>query len=367
MLQSPSADSVLAPLGALHSDEDAPPPPPAAASAPSMGLFERFLTLWVLLCMLVGALIGSQWPDAAHALDAASVSGISVVVAALLFVMIFPMALSVEWRAVLQAVRMPKGILLTCAVNWAVQPFLMFGLATLFFKVVFASALTSEEQREFVAGAVVLGGSPCTAMVFVWSALVNGSASYTLVQVAINDALILVLYAPTLFLLLDATDIAVPYDTIVVSIALYVVLPFSAAFLVRRRVLAHGGQAALDDLKRRLQPWTVVALLATLVVIFIFQGRHIVDKPLHILMIIVPLALQNYLVFVATFACAQWLALPFDIAAPAAFIASSNFFELGAGIAISGEPRVCATRLEQRKRTKEKAVVNAVFASLSLC
>lgn len=248
--------------------------------------------------------------------------------------MIYPMTLKVDLNGLKGATKHPKGVLLTCAVNWLVQPFLMFALASLFFRVIYSSVIDTELQKEYVAGAVILGGSPCTAMVFVWSALAHGDPSYTLVQVAVNDLIILVLYAPTLYLLLGATDIHIPYDTIGLSVVLFVVVPFALGFATRRWLVAD--EAALERLDNRLKPFTAIALLATLTLIFVFQGDKITDRPLDILLAMVPLILQTLLVWILTITAAIKLKLPFKIAAPASFIASSNFFELGVGVAIAG-------------------------------
>lgn len=279
---------------------------------------------------------GSAAPGIATALNKATVANISLPVAILIWLMVYPMTLDIDATALRGVFRQPKGILLTCAINWLVQPFSMFVIALLFFRGFYSGALDIDTQKQYVAGAVILGGSPCTAMVFVWSALSHGNAPYTLVQVVVNDAILLVLYAPTLFLLLGATRITVPYDTIVLSVVLFVVVPFTAGFLTRRTLLRKpDGTEALARLKSRLEPMGMSALLVTLVLIFIFQGETIAAYPVRILMIIPPLAIQTYGVFALALYGARRLRLPFDVAAPASYIASSNFFELGVGVAMS--------------------------------
>ena len=317
-----------------------------------LGIFGRYLSLWVLLCMAAGTAIGTIWPEVADTLNEATFSQISLPVAVLLWVMIFPMALSIDYKALKKVRSQPKPIMLTTFLNWVIQPFFMFALALLFFRVIFSSVIDDEErEKEYVAGAVILGGSPCTAMVFVWSALTHGDAAYTLAQVAVNDAVLLVLYAPTLFLLLGATDIHIPYDTIFLSVFLFIVIPFGAAFLTRywllnprsvsgeteseREEKLKKGREKLKVLEHTFKPFTVVALLLTLLLIFIFQGEKVTDNPTDILLIALPLSLQTYLMFCLAFGGAYYLGIGFDTAAPAAFIASSNFFELGVGVAIS--------------------------------
>jgi ACR3 family arsenite transporter len=246
------------------------------------------------------------------------------------------MMLEVDWASIRRVREHPRPLLVTTCVNWGVQPFIMFGLAVLFFRVVFASTIDDTAlAKQYVAGAAILGGSPCTAMVFVWSHLAAGDPSYTLVQVLVNDILIFVLYVPTLVLLLNATDIEVPYDTVVLSVALFVLVPFLFGSLARSQVLRRRGAAGVEALLRRLKPFTVFALLATLVLIFVFQGERITDNPLHILLIAVPETLQTYIVFAIAYSACWLLRIEHRFAAPASFIAASNFFELGVAVAIS--------------------------------
>ncbi|KNC54220.1 arsenical-resistance membrane protein [Thecamonas trahens ATCC 50062] len=281
----------------------------------ALGCFGTYLPLWVVACMVVGATIGSLWPEVAERLDEATVEQVSLPVAVLIWIMVVPMALTVDFDAILGVFRFPRGLLVTTAVNWLVQPFLMYGLATLFFR---------PSTR-----AVILGGSPCTAMVFTWSVLARGDGAYTLVQVALNDALIFVLYAPTMFLLLSASDIHVPYITVVIAVLVFVAVPFAFGFVVQKFT------PWADSLARILKPFTIVALLATLLIIFVFQGERLTDRWTDVLLIAVPLTLQTYLVFAIAAVLAWYARLPFNVAAPATFISASNFFELGVAVAIA--------------------------------
>jgi ACR3 family arsenite transporter len=266
------------------------------------------------------------------ALEKVTYANISFPIAILLWIMIYPMTLRVDFESLKYIKKQPRGLLITTIVNWAVQPFTMYALALLFFRVIYGKLLNKETQDQFIAGAVILGGSPCTAMVFVWSTLVNGNAAYTLVQVSVNDILLLGLYAPTLFLFLRASNIPIPYKTILLSVVLYVVTPFIAGFITRKC----SSPKSLARLESALQPFTVIALLAALVLIFIYQGSTIVDDPVHILMVAVPITLQSYFIAALVFVWCWWYRVPFDVTAPACFIGCSNFFEMAVGVAISG-------------------------------
>lgn len=305
-------------------------------AADPLGIFGRYLSVWIILCIGVGVAISVAAPGVVAALNEAVVAEVSFPIAVLVWLMIFPMTLSVDFSSLREVGRYPRAAVVTTLVNWGVQPFLMFVLAAAFFWGVFGSVIGPKStQDEFVAGAVILGGSPCTAMVFVWSQLCDGNPSYTLVQVALNDVIIFILYAPTLFLFLNTTDITIPYLTIVLSVLLFVAAPFLVGAGVRHCVLRRGGEARLSLLLKRFKPVTVVALLLTLVLIFIYQGGRIVERPMDILVACVPLVIQTYLVFAIAATLAYAVRIPFNLAAPASFIAASNFFELGVGVAIS--------------------------------
>lgn len=301
-----------------------------------LGVFGRFLPVWIILSIGAGVAISVLVPRAVVALNAATVAEVSFPIAVLVWLMIFPMTLSVDFSSLREVGRYPRAVVLTTAVNWIVQPVLMYAIAAAFFWGVFGSVIGSKgEQDEFVAGAVILGGSPCTAMVFVWSQLAEGNPSYSLVQVALNDVLIFILYAPTLFLFLNTTDIVIPHLTIVLSVVLYVATPFLAGAGVRHSILRCGGEARLNRLLERFKPVTVIALLLTLVLIFVYQGERLLSRPGDIFLACVPLIIQSFMVFAIASSLAYAARIPFNLAAPACFIATSNFFELGVGVAIS--------------------------------
>jgi ACR3 family arsenite transporter len=299
-----------------------------------MGLFERYLSLWVGLGMAAGVVLGLQWPAAFQAVAAAEVAHVNLVVAAFIWVMIYPMMIQIDWSAVKQVGRRPAGLLLTLTVNWLVKPFTMAALGLLFFGHVFAPWVDPQTAREYVAGMILLGVAPCTAMVFVWSQLVRGDANYTLVQVSVNDLVMVVAFAPIAAFLLGVTRIAVPWSTLMLSTVLYVVLPLLAGMGTRRRLMARSPQA-LAGFVARLKPWSVVGLIATVVLLFGLQAGTIVALPLVIAMIAVPLLLQSYGIFFLGWLGARALRLPHEVAGPACLIGTSNFFELAVAVAIS--------------------------------
>lgn len=325
---APVAGALAAPAAA-----GALPDPPSLSSG--MGIFDRYLSVWVALCMLTGGLIGYFVPGAVDALARAQVAQVSVPIAVLLWLMIAPMLLQIDFAALVRVREQPLALLLATFVNWAIQPFTMFGLAVLFFRVAFTGVITDRGLADsYLAGCVLLGGAPCTAMVFVWSLLVGGDPGYTVVQIAVNDLLMLALYLPTVMLLLGVSSIPLPYDTIAVSVGLFIAAPLLVAALTRTLVVRRWGAAALDKLIAWLKPVVPVGLLATLVLIFITQGRTIGDKPLHIVLIMVPLLLQTIGIFALTYVAGYWLCVPHRFLAPAALIGTSNFFELAVACAI---------------------------------
>ncbi len=286
-----------------------------------MGLFERFLTVWVGLGIVAGVVLGLQMPSAFQAIAGIEWAHVNLVVAVFIWVMIYPMMIQIDFAAVKDVGRRPKGLVLTLVVNWLVKPFTMAALAVLFFQHVFAPWVDPQSASEYIAGMILLGVAPCTAMVFVWSQLVKGDPNYTLVQVSVNDLIMVFAFAPIAAFLLGVTDVTVPWETLTLSTILYVVLPLVAGALAR-------GVAAL-------KPWSVVGLIATVVLLFGFQAGTIVAKPLVIALIAVPLILQSYGIFVIAFVAARWMRLPYEIAAPACLIGTSNFFELAVAVAIS--------------------------------
>jgi len=299
-----------------------------------MGLFERYLTVWVGLGMLAGVGLGLLAPGAFQAIAALEVAHVNLVVALFIWVMIYPMMIQIDWSAVKDVGRKPRGLLLTLVVNWLIKPFTMAALGVLFFQVLFAPWVDPQSAREYIAGMILLGVAPCTAMVFVWSQLVKGDANYTLVQVSVNDLIMVVAFAPIAAFLLGVTHITVPWETLVLSTVLYVVLPLAAGMATRHALQRRPGDAVADFVAR-LKPWSIVGLIATVVLLFGFQAGTIVDKPLVIALIAVPLIVQSYGIFAIALVGARWLKLPHNVAGPACLIGTSNFFELAVAVAIS--------------------------------
>jgi ACR3 family arsenite transporter len=305
-----------------------------AAGASPLGVFERYLTVWVALGIAAGVGLGLLVPQAFQAIAALEVAHVNLVVAAFIWVMIYPMMIQIDWGAVKDVGRRPRGLFLTLVINWLIKPFTMAALGVLFFQHLFAPWVSPQSATEYIAGMILLGVAPCTAMVFVWSQLVKGDASYTLVQVSVNDLIMVVAFAPIAAFLLGVTNIAVPWQTLVLSTVLYVVLPLAAG-MATRHLLRNRQPRALPDLVAGLKPWSIVGLIATVVLLFGFQARTLVEQPLVIGMIAVPLVLQTYGIFALGWMGARWLKLPHDIAGPACLIGTSNFFELAVAVAIS--------------------------------
>jgi len=301
-----------------------------------LGIFQKYLSVWVALCMVGGVILGRLLPGVVGALDRMTVYNISLPVAVLIWLMIYPMMLQIDFGSIKRVGRNPTGLLITLIVNWAIKPFTMFALASLFFRVFYSQVLTPDQVQQYVAGAVLLGAAPCTAMVFVWSYLSGGDAAHTLVQVAINDLVILVLFIPIVALLLGVGGISVPYPTLFLSVILFVVIPLAGGAMTRRTLIRSHGQEWYDHVfLPRWQPVTVVALLATLLLIFSFQGETITSNWVNILLIAVPLILQTYLIFWIGYGACKLLKVPYRVAAPASMIGASNFFELAVAVAIS--------------------------------
>lgn len=300
-----------------------------------MGLFERWLSLWVALALLVGVGLGLVMPGAFATVAGWEIAGVNLVVAALIWLMIYPMMLKVEPRCLAEVGRRPRGLVLTLVVNWLIKPFTMAALGVLFFEHVFAAWLSPADAEQYLAGLILLGVAPCTAMVFVWSHLTQGDANYTLVQVSVNDLVMVVAFAPIAGLLLGVTDLEVPWATLVASVVIFVVVPLAAGVITRGRLMASGGAAAVDGLAARLKPTSILGLLLTVVLLFGFQAETLVAQPGRVLLIAVPLLIQSYGIFALAYGLARVLRLPFSIAAPAAMIGTSNFFELAVAVAIS--------------------------------
>ncbi|MGE0077432.1 MAG: ACR3 family arsenite efflux transporter [Bacteroidales bacterium] len=305
------------------------------AKLQGISFFERYLTLWVLLCIVVGIAIGKLLPIIPSTLEKFEYAKVSIPIAILIWVMIFPMMLKIDFTSIVNAVKMPKGLTVTIVVNWLVKPFTMFGIAWLFFYVIFRAFIPGDLAKEYLAGAVLLGAAPCTAMVFVWSYLTKGNPAYTLVQVAINDLIILIAFIPIVTFLLGIGGITIPWNTLMMSVVLFVVIPLVAAAFTRRFVIRHKGQEFFEQVfLKRFTGTTIVGLLLTLIIIFSFQGDVIVENPLGILLIAVPLIIQTFLIFGIAYGWAYFWKLPHSIAAPASMIGASNFFELAVAVAI---------------------------------
>jgi len=296
-----------------------------------MGNFERYLSLWVALAIGAGVGLGLLAPGAFASVAALELAGVNLVVAVLIWAMVFPMMLKVEPGCLREVGQRPRGLALTLVVNWLIKPFSMAALGVLFFEVVFAGLVPTEDAQSYIAGMILLGVAPCTAMVFVWSHLTDGDANYTLVQVSINDLILVFAFAPLAGLLLGVTDLQVPWDTLVASVVVFVVVPLAAGLLAQRVLESRGVEA----LGQRLKPASMVGLLLTVVLLFGFQAETIVARPGRVVLIAVPLLVQSYGIFAVAYGLARWLRLPFNVAAPAAMIGTSNFFELAVAVAIS--------------------------------
>ncbi|MFO7921521.1 MAG: ACR3 family arsenite efflux transporter [Nioella sp.] len=297
-----------------------------------MGAFERYLTLWVALAMIAGIGIGSVAPGLVGAIAAAEVASINLVVAVLIWAMVYPMMVSVDFGAVADVARQPKGLLVTLTVNWLIKPFTMAFFAVLFFEYIFAPFIEPADAQQYIAGLILLGAAPCTAMVFVWSQLTKGDATYTLVQVSVNDLIMVVAFAPIVAFLLGVTDIAVPWETLVLATVLYVFLPLMAGLLTRR---ALGSAEKVEAYTARIKPVSVIGLIVTVAILFGLQGEVILSNPFVIALIAVPILVQSYGIFALAYGAAWVLKVPHRVAAPCAMIGTSNFFELAVAVAIS--------------------------------
>lgn len=301
-----------------------------------IGFFEKYLTIWVALCILAGIAVGQWIPTIPQTLSKLEYANVSIPVAILIWLMIYPMMLKVDFQSVKNVGRRPKGIIVTCVTNWLIKPFTMFGIAYFFFYVVFKTFIPARLAEEYLAGAVLLGAAPCTAMVFVWSFLTKGDAAYTLVQVAVNDLIILVAFAPTVAFLLGVGGVSVPWDTLLLSVVLFVVIPLTAGIMTRIAVIHRKGAEYFNQVFiKKFDNYTIGGLLLTLIILFSFQGETILNNPLHILLIAVPLVLQTLLIFFVAYLWAKWWNLRHDVAAPAGMIGASNFFELAVAVAVS--------------------------------
>lgn len=301
-----------------------------------MGLFERWLSLWVALAIMAGIGLGLMAPGAFALLAALQFASVNLVVAVLIWAMIYPMMVSVDFASVRNVGTRPKGLIITIAINWLIKPFSMAALAVLFFDHFYSGLIPHDEAQQYIAGLILLGAAPCTAMVFVWSQMTRGDAAYTLVQVAVNDLIMIVAFAPIVALLLGVTDIQIPWTTLLLSVTLYVVVPLVSGWLTRRRIVARSGEGshAVETFTGRLKPFSILGLLATVVLLFAFQANTIISRPILIALIAIPIIIQSYGIFAAAYAAAWAWKVPHSIAAPCALIGTSNFFELAVAVAI---------------------------------
>ena len=300
-----------------------------------MGIFERYLSVWVALCIIAGVALGNIFPAVFQAIAALEYGQINLVVAVLIWLMIYPMMVQIDFSAIKDVGKKPKGLILTLVMNWLVKPFTMAALGWLFFKVFFAGLVDPQSANEYIAGMILLGVAPCTAMVFVWSQLTKGDANYTLVQVSVNDIIMIFAFAPLAALLLGVTDIEIPWQTLLLSVVLYVLLPLIAGVLTRQKLNNGRSEQRIDRFLAKAKPWSMIGLLATVLLLFGFQAQTLVAKPLIILLIAIPLIIQTYGIFAITYAIAKKIKLPHNIAAPACMISTSNFFELAVAVAIA--------------------------------
>lgn len=301
-----------------------------------MGLWERYLSLWVALAMIIGVLLSQVLPAIPEFLSQFEYYNVSIPTAILIWLMIFPMMLKIDFSSIVNATKKPKGLILTTTINWLIKPFTMFAISAFFFLVVFKPFLGPELAREYIAGAVLLGAAPCTAMVFVWSELTKGDPAYTLLQVSINDIIVLFLYAPIVAFLLGVGNVSVPMGTLFLSIFVFIVIPLALGIIVRKYVVKQKGDDYFEkDFVNKFDGTTRIGLLLTLTIIFSFQGNQILNNPFHILLIAIPLIIQNVAVFFLGYGGAKACKLPFSIAAPAAMVGTSNFFELAVAVSIA--------------------------------
>lgn len=301
-----------------------------------LNFFEKYLSFWVVLCIILGIIIGQFLPSIPNFLSKLEYAKVSIPIAVLIWLMIYPMMLKVDFSSIVNATKQPKGLTVTLVTNWLIKPFTMYLIAFFFLKIVFAPFISTNLAEQYVAGAILLGAAPCTAMVFVWSYLSKGNAAYTLVQVAINDIIILFAFTPIVAFLLGISNLSVPYNTLFLSVILFVLIPFSFGYITRRVVIKKRSIKYLNEkFIPKFQNITVTGLLLTLIIIFSFQGDIILRNPIHIFLIAIPLVIQTFLIFFLAYFWSKWWKVSHDIAAPAAMIGASNFFELAVAVAIS--------------------------------
>lgn len=298
-----------------------------------MGIFERYLSLWVGISIVLGVVLGLWQPNVFQAIASFEIAHVNIAVAVFIWVMIYPMMVQIDFSSIKDVGKNPKGLVLTVVVNWLIKPFTMAGLGWLFFNGLFADLVDPASAQEYIAGMILLGVAPCTAMVFIWSQLTKGDPNYTLVQVSVNDVIMIFAFAPISALLLGVTDIQVPWETLLISVVLYVLLPLVAGVLTRKKL--NNNETSLTYFLSAMKPWSVVGLLGTVILLFGFQANTIISDPLTIGLIAIPLIIQTYGIFLVVFIAAKLMKLPHNIAGPACLIGTSNFFELAVAVAIS--------------------------------
>ncbi len=301
-----------------------------------IGLFEKYLTIWVVICIAIGIVIGYFAGGHIDFLSQMEIFKVNLPVALLIWFMIYPMMLQVDFSKIKEVGKQPKGLFLTLIVNWLIKPFTMAFFAWIFFTKLYQAFISPDEAGEYIAGAILLGAAPCTAMVFVWSYLTNGDPNYTLVQVSVNDLIILIAYIPIVGLLLGLTNITIPYDTLAASIVAFVVIPLVAGYTTHKQLVKKRGEKWFKEkFLPRFKPVSIIALLLTLILLFAFQGNTILEKPIIILLVAIPLSIQTYLIFFLTWFGGRALKLSHAICSPASMIGASNFFELAVAVAIA--------------------------------
>lgn len=300
-----------------------------------MGLFERYLSIWVSLAIVVGIVLGTLVPNAFAVVAQFEYAHVNIVIAVLIWLMIYPMMVQIDFSSIKDVGKKPKGLVLTLVINWLVKPFTMAFLGWLFFKVLFAQWVDPQTATEYIAGMILLGVAPCTAMVFVWSQMTKGDPNYTLVQVSINDVIMIFAFAPIAGLLLGVTDITVPWDTLLLSVILYVLVPLIAGALTRKHLDNGDDHSKVNVFLAKMKPWSIIGLLSTVALLFGFQAETILSKPEAIVLIAIPLLIQTYGIFAIAYFIAKRMNLPHNVAAPACMIGTSNFFELAVAVAIS--------------------------------
>jgi len=305
-------------------------------SKKKIGFFEKYLSLWVAICIVLGILIGQFAAGSMEALSNMEIYNVNIPVAILIWLMIYPMMLQVDFSSIKNVGKRPKGIVLTLIVNWLIKPFTMAFFAWIFFSHLYSAFISPDQAGEYIAGAILLGAAPCTAMVFVWSYLTDGDPNYTLVQVSVNDLIILVAFVPIVGLLLGITNISIPYNTLIASIIVFVLIPLIAGYITNKILIKTRGEGWFKNVfLPKFKPVSIIALLLTLILLFAFQGKNIIENPLIILLVAIPLIIQTYFIFFIGWFGGRLLKLPHNISCPAALIGASNFFELAVAVAIA--------------------------------